>query len=305
MNKTFFTVVIPTHNRSNLLKRAINSVLNQTFEDFELIVVDDHSTDDTSFVVMAFSDCRIQYVPNHRMKGACGSRNTGIFSAKGQWVAFLDDDDEWLPEKLDLQYKTIQKSNSEIGMICSDYIILKGKNKKPALIKNRPTGWIQKKVLYGYSIGCLSSVVVRTDILRSINGFDERFKSSQDWDLWFRISEVCEVTNVPRLLVKMHQEERKDRIGQNYEAKLAGHVQLRNKYFKAINSSPVLRHRHESLIFTYAVLESKKSLVYESLPWFLLGAFIDTNNFIRTIRTVIILSYRNIKHGAKILSLIK
>ena len=297
MENPFFTVVIPTHNRSGLLKRAVVSVLNQTFEDFELFVVDDHSTDDTSSVVRSFSDPRIRYAINHRTKGACGARNVGIFASKGQWVSFLDDDDEWLPEKLDSQYKTIQKSNNEIGMICTDYAILKGRSQKPVLIKNRPDGWIQKKVLYGYCIGCLSSVVMRTDILRSINGFDERFKSNQDWDLWFRISEVCKVTYVPIILVKMHQEIRQDRIGQNYEAKLAGHILLREKYSKIINSSPILRHRHESLIFTYAVLESKKRLAFKCFPWFLLGAFIDSINFIRTIRTVITLSHKNKGQG--------
>ncbi len=113
MNKPFFTVVIPTHNRSILLKRAVESVLSQTFEDFELIVIDDHSTDDTASVVKSFTDPRIRYLINQRTKGACGARNTGIFSAKGKWVAFLDDDDVWLPEKLKYQYEVDKKCRTD------------------------------------------------------------------------------------------------------------------------------------------------------------------------------------------------
>ena len=123
MDNPFFTVVIPTYNRSNLLKRAVVSVLDQTFDDFEIIIIDDHSTDDTCSVVSSFSDPRIKYAINHRKKGACGARNTGIFVAKGKWVAFLDDDDVWLPDKLEYQYELAQNVDETVGLICTDYAI--------------------------------------------------------------------------------------------------------------------------------------------------------------------------------------
>jgi len=292
MTRPFFTVVIPTHNRSSYLKRAITSVINQTFQNFEIFIVDDHSNDDTTSVVKSFSDSRIHYMTNQRAKGACGARNTGIFSANGKWVAFLDDDDEWLPEKLGAQHKVIQGVDSIVGMICTDYAIFKENGQRPVVIKNRPSGWIRDKLLYGSCIGCLSSVCVRTDTLRKINGFDERFPSSQDWDLWLRIAEKCQVTFVPKILVKFHQDIRHDRIGQNRKAKLEGHVMLREKYARLIDQSLRLRHRHESLIFTYAILDAEKRYVLRCLPWVLLGVCIDLFNFVRTIRTIIILSIR-------------
>ena len=101
MELPFFTVVIPTYNRSKLLKGAIQSVLKQTYENFELIVVDDASTDNTKNIVKSFYDNRIRYMMNYHAKGGAGARNAGIFIAKGKWVAFLDDDDIWLPEKLE------------------------------------------------------------------------------------------------------------------------------------------------------------------------------------------------------------
>jgi glycosyltransferase involved in cell wall biosynthesis len=229
---------------------------------------------------------------NHRTKGASGARNTGIFDAKGKWIAFLDDDDVWLPDKLKYQYEKAKNSNSSIGLISTDYAIIRDKQRKPAIFRNRSSGWVLDKFLDGYSIGCLSSVAIRSDILKKLDGFDERFPSSQDWDLWLRTAEICQVTYVPKMLVIMYQEIRSDRIGQNYVAKLAGHMLLRNKFSNLINRNPRLRHRHESLILTFAILEGNKHLVLKCLPWFLMGLCIDPVNFVRTIRSVIIFCFR-------------
>jgi len=293
MNNPFFTVVIPTHNRWNLLKRAIESVLNQTFENFELIIVDDHSTDDTNSVVSSFSDPRVQYFINHRTKGACGARNVGIFSAKGEWVAFLDDDDVWLPEKLKYQYELIQNVKQTVGLVCTDYAIFKEETlQKPKIIKNRPSGWMNNKLLYGGRIGCLSTTCVRSDILKSIKGFDERFPSNQDQDLWLRVAEISEFAHVPKTLVHFIQDKRKDRIGLNFNKKLEGWIMLRNKYASLIDQSLRLQHRFESRIFIYAFLQKSRTIVSRCLPWVLLGALIDLPHFLWTIRTTLILTYR-------------
>ena len=146
MPEPFFTVVIPTHNRHDLLRHAIDSVLKQSFESFELIVVDDHSTDNTRSVVGSFEDARIRYLENDRTKGAAGARNVGIIAAKGKWVAFLDDDDTWMQEKLKAQYERIEQNEKNVGMICTDYVIHKGNEHKSVIIKNRPSGWIREKL---------------------------------------------------------------------------------------------------------------------------------------------------------------
>ena len=291
MDSPFFTVVIPTHNRSNLLKRAVVSVLNQTFEDFEIIIVDDHSTDDTTSVVSSFSDPRIQYMINHRTKGACGARNTGIFVAKGKWVAFLDDDDVWFPEKLKYQYKKAKRANHTIGLICTDYAIYRGRKREPVIFKNRPSGWVRNKLLYGGNIGCLSSTCIRSDILRDIEGFDERFPSKQDQDLWLRVAELAAFTHVPKTLVYMYQEKR-SRIGQNMKSKLEGNVMLLKKYSTLIDQNLRLQHRHYSNIFTYAFILKKKKLVMKTLPWFLLGIIVDFPRYLFTLRSTFLDIYR-------------
>jgi glycosyltransferase involved in cell wall biosynthesis len=292
MDNPFFTVVIPTHNRSNLLKRAIESVQDQTFESFEIIVIDDHSIDDTSSVVKSFSDLRIRYMINSRTKGACGARNVGIFSAKGKWVAFLDDDDIWLPEKLKCQYELTRNADQSVGLVCTDYAIFKEKRQRPINIKNRPSGWVRDKLLYGNSIGCLSSVCIRTEVLKAIEGFDERFPSSQDQDLYLRVAELSQFAYVPQTLVHIHQESQ-NRIGQNPKRKLEGYIMLRDKHFALIDQSLRLRHRYESRIFTYAFLQSDKALIAKCLPWVLLGTLVDFHNFLLTIRATVLLYIRN------------
>ena len=95
------TVVLPTHDRAKLLRRAIDSVLSQDYQDLELIVVDDASTDDTQTVVQQFADQRIRYVRLADRQGATAARNAGISAARGEFIGFQDSDDEWLPGKLE------------------------------------------------------------------------------------------------------------------------------------------------------------------------------------------------------------
>src|SRR5262245_29216969 len=109
------SVIIPTHNRAEFLRSAITSVLNQTFQDFEIIVVDDASTDNTSEVVTYFGDKRIKYMRNNINKGDAGTRNVGVVNSNCTYIAFLDDDDEWLPNKLQIQIDMLEDSLIDIA----------------------------------------------------------------------------------------------------------------------------------------------------------------------------------------------
>lgn len=111
------SVIIPTFNRSQVLKRAIISALNQTYRNIELVVVNDASTDSSSDIVKSINDSRIKLIVHEKNKGLAAARNTGIGNSAGEYITFLDDDDEWLPEKISLQLDAIRNANLTIGLV--------------------------------------------------------------------------------------------------------------------------------------------------------------------------------------------
>ena len=126
MNKNpTVSVIIPTYNRAHLVDRAIQSVLNQTYKDFELIIVDDGSTDNTEDIIKEFQkkDERIKYIRHEENRGGSAARNTGIKAAKGEYIAFLDSDDEWLPIKLGRQISEFT-NKSKIALVYTGRIII-------------------------------------------------------------------------------------------------------------------------------------------------------------------------------------
>src|SRR2546426_4401729 len=118
------SVIIPTHNRAEFLRSAITSVLNQTFQDFEIIIIDDVSKDHTREVIANFNDARIKVIYNQVSKGAAGARNIAIMNSNCEYIAFLDDDDEWLPEKLKIQTCLLDNSPPEVGGVCTGCFII-------------------------------------------------------------------------------------------------------------------------------------------------------------------------------------
>ncbi|MGC8603005.1 MAG: glycosyltransferase family 2 protein, partial [Desulfomonilaceae bacterium] len=113
------SVIIPTYNRAHLIERAVNSVLEQTYDKLEIIVVDDGSTDNTGNVLSQLQDgdSRVRYIRHETNKGSQSARNTGIRNARGDYVAFLDSDDEWLPYKLEKQIPLFQNTERNIGVV--------------------------------------------------------------------------------------------------------------------------------------------------------------------------------------------
>ena len=115
--KPIVSVVIPTFNRAHLIMRALQSVLTQTFTAWETIVVDDGSTDDTETVVLSLGDSRIRYCRQPENRGPAAARNRGMREAKGEFIAFLDSDDEWFPDKLELQVARFRELPETVGLI--------------------------------------------------------------------------------------------------------------------------------------------------------------------------------------------
>ncbi|MHB8117595.1 MAG: glycosyltransferase family 2 protein [Methanothrix sp.] len=184
------SVIISTYNRAYLVGRAIRSVLDQTYQDFELIVVDDGSADNTDEVVKGFNDLRIRYIRHEQNKGSAAARNTGINAAQGEYIAFQDSDDEWLPEKLEKQMRIFEMAPAQVGVVYTGFYLIKGDRKTyiPDPNIKITEGNIHSELLKRNFVGT-PSAVVRKRCFKKVGMFDERLPSLEDWELFIRISE--------------------------------------------------------------------------------------------------------------------
>jgi glycosyltransferase involved in cell wall biosynthesis len=194
------SVIIPTYNRALFVGEAIQSVLGQTFSDFELIIVDDGSTDDTETVVAQFNDLRIRYIRHDNM-GISGARNTGIRNARGQYIAFLDSDDLWLPQLLEVEVPILDQ-NPDVGVICAK---AQGIDSAGSLtFESR--GYFQKypnqtlkSMLYG-DFTCIQTNLARRQCFERAGLFDESLVGRVDWDMFLRLAQHYSFAHVDRVL---------------------------------------------------------------------------------------------------------
>lgn len=179
------SVIIPTYNRGWTLTDAIDSVIAQTFQDFELIVVDDGSEDNTAELLADYG-CAIQAI-RQANAGVSAARNAGIRAAGGEFIAFLDSDDRWLPDKLQVQ--TAYFNTHPAAVICQteEIWIRNGKRVNPKKVHKKPSGQIFRPSL-ALCLVSPSAVMLRREVFDEIGGFDETLPACEDYDLWLRIS---------------------------------------------------------------------------------------------------------------------
>jgi glycosyltransferase involved in cell wall biosynthesis len=223
------SVIIPTFNRAQFLRLAIESVLSQTFQDFDIVVVDDESKDDTQEVVRSFGDDRIKYIRHDAARGGSAARNTGITNSDSKYIAFLDDDDEWLPEKLEMQVDLLEKSRSKVGAVYTGHLVVdnnSGKILREWTPKRR--GNIYNDMFSRNWISTASSLLLRRDCFNKAGLFDENLPSFQDYDLWIRISKDFDFEYIDKPLVKYRIHGNK--IWTNLEALNKGMELMLKKY---------------------------------------------------------------------------
>ena len=232
------SVVIPTYNRAQLVTRAIDSVLQQTFDDFELIVVDDGSPDETADIVRRYQDSRIRLLRLVRNQGVSRARNAGISNARGEWVAFLDCDDEWLPEKLERQMARVDLDADEqtIVVYCRNYRQFGPQKRKPGRRKELPEGDVFDSLLREGTTLIPSVYVVKRSALIEVGGFDERLATSEDHDCWLRLAQRSHrfVAVQERLVVK-HNERSHARLSMDPVKTLQGQ-QVMDKRWGALRA---------------------------------------------------------------------
>lgn len=197
------SIVIPTYNHAHFLGRALQSVLDQTYTNWEAIVIDNHSQDNTDEVVNSFKDPRINLLKIHNNGVIAASRNRGIRAAKGEWIAFLDSDDWWTPDKLQVCFRYI---NGQVDFVYHDLEIARD---HPVLFQRKKlrNRQVKKPVLVDLLLNgntiANSSVVVRKRLLDQIGGIDENIKmiACEDYNAWLRIAQITDkFSRIPRCL---------------------------------------------------------------------------------------------------------
>jgi len=237
------SVVIPTRNRCALLHRAIQSVLKQTFTDFEIILVDDASTDQTQLMVKDIKDDRIHYIHLEYKSGGAKARNTGIENSNGEYVAFLDDDDEWLPEKLRKQIDCLY-ANTQTGICYTGRQTMRQRKLigfgKRYSFKYPPYEDHFRSIMSDNFIGITSSVIIPRNILIEVKGFDENLPCFQDYDLFIRILKRWKAFGINEPLVRYYLGSNTEHVSFTREK-----VEFASKYliekYKNEESNPILR----------------------------------------------------------------
>lgn len=180
------SIIMPTYNRSQKVVRAVESVLDQSFRDFEIIVVDDGSTDDTCQSLAKFGSS-ITYIRCPLNRGVSAARNAGVRTASAPWIAFLDSDDYWLRDKLGVQMKFLRRNPEWVACQTEEIWIRRGRRVNPRRKHKKPSGDIFKRSL-ALCLVSPSSVVVSRELFDEIGLFDETLQAAEDYDLWLRIS---------------------------------------------------------------------------------------------------------------------
>lgn len=290
MKSPLVSVVLPTHNRAAFLERAIKSVLEQTEKNIELIVVDDASTDGTSelLIHLVNSDPRIKILRNSESLGGGGARNVGISASSGEWVAFLDDDDEWIETKLRCQLDKLKACPSAIACSCNfEQHFSSGASR----IVRLPENVTLHQLLQGSVLGGASMCLCSRDVLSRIGGFDTKFKSGQDWDLWVRLRQEGDIVVCNETLVK-YQAHDGLRITNNMRSQYLGvrrfyfkhrhQMDMSLRRFRISHSCFIMSRQYErslSLRFRYLALSLRHS------PW-LVGLSYAKSSFPRLIRDI-------------------
>lgn len=209
------SAIITTKNRLELLKRAINSILDQTFTDYEILIIDDNSIDDTKeyCTCLINENKKIRYIsiPEKESSGISHARNIGIKNSEGKYIAFLDDDDEWYPEKLEKMVEKFE-NNNKLGMVFGGIEKITSYNnqkiivKKNILLEPRKKKNMKYNILWTNLVCGNSNPMIKKEVFETVGYYDENLKEQEDYDMWIRIFQNYEAEYIPELLTKYYFE---------------------------------------------------------------------------------------------------
>lgn len=249
------SVIIPTHNRSERMIRAVDSVRRQTYKNLEIVIVNDASIDDTEEIASKIDDDRIIYLRIEKSQGANHARNFGVSHSSGAYLAFLDDDDEWFDEKIDKQLKVFEEY-PEVGLVYTQRKIINDENQYYYSNK-KDVGDLSHKIIMENPIGTTSSVMLKRDIFEKVGGFDPQILINQDHDLWIRVAQVTQVGIVDEPLVLYYDLHKINRISNDFERMKSTSLIFQKKYKDLLKqlTPKEIRKRKSNKFMRYSILE--------------------------------------------------
>lgn len=247
--RPFFSVITPSFRRCELLRRNIKSLVNQTFDNYEHIIVDDACDSATFNLIKEINDPRIVYLSHSLQQGAAASYNTGIKSSKGSYILFLDDDDEYLPEFLQKVHERFSKKRNDLDFIWTGVTRIKDTRSGEIFLNNLK--WPEKfenkenALVAATSIGNGFGLCISRKCIESVGLYDESLKIGSDTDFLFRISENSHFETIPEVLVRIHKHDLSQLTDKdNNSERIIGKEIILRRYEYLLNKYPRLFFTH-------------------------------------------------------------
>lgn len=250
---SLFSIVTPSYNRPDFLGRLLESICRQTIRDFEVFVIDDASSDQEAYerVVGHFSQAiPLRYLRNEVTRGAQYSRNRGVAASTGKLIAFVDDDDEWMPQKLERQAALFSAASEKLGLV---YTWADAMNEE-TVVSHQYRAIHQGNVLAALLEACFipsPTVVVRRAAIEKLGGFDESLPSCQDWDMWTRIAEAGYDVDVVKDILALNHKHQRASIGTSRRS-LEGFFRFYEKHtdlYKRLGMTRNLSEKYRGLAY--------------------------------------------------------
>jgi glycosyltransferase involved in cell wall biosynthesis len=241
------SIIIPTYNYGRFIGRALNSVLSQSYQDYEIIVVDDASTDDTKKIVGQYDDLRMRYIKHKVNCGPSKTRNTGIEASKGMYIAFLDSDDTWMPKKIESQIEVFRKGPDNLGVV---YTSMKIFDESMSKTFSPPPSTCRGQVLLqlltaNHLGGGSSAVMIKRECFNKAGLFDISIRGNEDWDMWIRLACFYLFEYIDKVLVTLTTHS----FNSSADAK------------RMINGREILLQKHVSLYRRYPEIHSNQHYI--------------------------------------------
>ena len=262
------SVIIPVYNRERSIVKAVDSVLLQSFKNFEIVIVDDCSTDNSVGVVKEFIDYRIKVFQLEKNSGAAAARNYGIQQCTSEFISFLDSDDTFEEDFLKVTHETLSNSGDDIGFMWTGSNILQDAKIDKQFWQPKRMETPQLTFLKELKIGTGAGITVKREVFEKCGYFDERLPAAEDTEFFFRITQSYDYVNAPQYLINIYRDNN-DRMSKNFKNIARAYNIFLPTYFSIINRDKFLQTKfyYKMMWLNYHLRDKRKARnYYEKIP---------------------------------------